>query len=78
MTLDECKQLSPLAVQGAKKVLKVGDKLRVAKCPGGNRTITFSRWDGDYVVSKSGIGGFHPICISKLNGAPVNFAEGAQ
>ncbi len=71
----ENSRLCRIAVTNAKQVLKPGGKLRVAKCPGGNRTIIFARWDGDYVVSKSGIGGFHPICISKVNGAPVDFTN---
>lgn len=77
MTLDECKRLSPIALRNATKVLKPGDKLRVAKCPGGERTIIFAHWDGEYVVSKSGIGSFHPLCISKVNGTPVDFSQEA-
>lgn len=63
-----------VAAETARKVLKKGDRVRCAKCPGGvNRTFTFERWEGDRMVSKSGIADFFPICVTKVNGARVDF-----
>lgn len=61
------------AVVNAKKVLKKGDKIRVTKCPGTKRTITFSHFDGCWIVSKSGIDDYHPYTIDRLNGKPITF-----
>lgn len=62
-----------LAEQNAKRVLKKGDKIRVTKCPGTKRTITFERWDGHWIVSKSGIDDYAASTIDRLNGEPVDF-----
>ena len=48
-------RLIRLAEANAKRVLKPGDRLRVTKCPGTKRWITFSHWSGYWIVSKSGI-----------------------
>ena len=63
-----------LAEANAQKMLKPGDRLRVTKCPGTKRWITFSHWDGCWVVSKSGIGDYHPVNVDFVNGLPVDFA----
>ena len=62
-----------LAVEKAKKVLKQGDRLRVTKCPGTKRWITFDHWDGCWIVSKSGIDDYAALTIDRLNGEPVDF-----
>jgi hypothetical protein len=62
-----------LAAVNAKKVLKPGDRLCVTKCPGTKRTITFSGWDGPWIVSKSGINDYAPSSVEMLNGHPVDF-----
>lgn len=69
----ENRRLSLLAEVNAKKVLKAGDRIRVAKCPGTKRWITFSGWDGHWIVSKSGIDDYSALTIDRLNGAPINF-----
>ena len=69
----ENRRLSLLAEQNAKTVLKPGDRLRVTKCPGTKRWITFERWDGHWIVSKSGINDFSPLCVDMVNGEPVDF-----
>lgn len=61
------------AEENAKKVLKKGDRIRVTKCPGTKRTITFDHWDGCWIVSKSGIDDYAPSTIDRLNGQPVDF-----
>lgn len=71
----EAKRLSLLAEKNAKLVLKPGDRLRVTKCPGTKRWITFSHWDGHWLVSKSGIDDFSPRCVDMLNGEPVDFTQ---
>ena len=61
------------ATSAAKKVVKKGDRIRVTKCPGTKRTITFDHWNGNELISKSGYGEYAAINIDRLNGAPVDF-----
>ena len=68
-------ELRKIAVLNAKAVLKKGDRLRVSKCPGTKRMITFSHFDGIWIVSKSGIDDYHPINVDLLNGNPINFTS---
>lgn len=69
------REISLLAEQNAKKVLKPGDRLRVTKCPGTKRWITFAEWDGHWIVSKSGINDYSPMCVDMLNGEAVDFTK---
>jgi len=62
-----------IAVDNAKKVLVAGDRIRVTKCPGTKRWITFSHWDGVWIVSKSGIDDYSASSIDMRNGSPVDF-----
>lgn len=62
------------ATENAKKILKKGDRIRVTKCPGTKRTITFDHWrDGNEIISKSGLGEYAATNIDRLNGKPVDF-----
>lgn len=61
------------AVENAKKVLKPGDRVRVTKCPGRKRTITFAGWDGCWMVSKSGVDDYSAGCVDRVNGEEVDF-----
>lgn len=70
---DQRKQQCREAELKAKEVLKKGDRIRVTKCPGTKRTITFNHWDGCWIVSKSGINDYHPVNIDKVNGKSVLF-----
>lgn len=72
---EENKRLCHIAVANARKVLKRGDRLRVTKCPGTKRWITFAEWDGQWIVSKSGINDYHPRRVDMLNGEPVDFTK---
>lgn len=72
----ECRRQFAVAARNAKKVLKRGDRLRVARCPGTKRWITFECWSGDWIVSKSGIDDYAPSCVDRLNGEPVDFTIG--
>lgn len=72
---EENKRRSLVAEANAKKVLKPGDRLRVTKCPGTKRWITFAGWDGHWIVSKSGIDDYSPLCVDMRNGAPVDFTQ---
>jgi hypothetical protein len=69
----EGKRICNLATAQAKTTLKRGDRLRVTKCPGTKRWITFERWDGDWIVSKSGINDYHAINIDMVNDRAINF-----
>lgn len=71
----ESRRRSVIAEVNAKKVLKPGDRLRVTKCPGTKRWIIFDGWDGHWIVSKSGINDFSPMCVDMLNGEPVDFTK---
>lgn len=53
--------------------LRVGDRVRVTKCPGTKRTFTFNYWDGGWMVSKSGIDDYCAVSIDRVNGMPRNF-----
>lgn len=72
---DERKLLAAKATENAKKILKPGDRIRVTKCLGTKRTITFSHFDGCWIVSKSGIDDYHAINIDRLNQKPISFIE---
>lgn len=72
----ELRRCSHIAEENAKKVLKPGDRLRVTKCPGTKRWITFAGWDGHWIVSKSGIDDYSPMNVDMLNGKPVDFTLG--
>ncbi|WP_201401966.1 hypothetical protein [Kaistia sp. 32K] len=72
---EERRRLARLAAENAQRVLKHGDRLRVTKCPGTKRWITFECWSGQWMVSKSGIDDYHPINVDRLNGAPVDFTQ---
>lgn len=71
----ENRRLSVIAEQNAKKILKPGDRLRVTKCPGTKRWITFAKWDGHWIVSKSGIDDYSPLCVDRLNAEAVDFTK---
>ena len=69
------REQSLIAEKNAKAVLRVGDRLRVTKCPGTKRWITFASWSGHWIVSKSGIDDFSPLCVDMLNGDCVDFTK---
>lgn len=73
LTREQKIQRFSTATANARKVLKAGDRIRVTKCPGTKRWITFSGWDGDWIVSKSGINDYAASTIDSLNGNPVDF-----
>lgn len=79
MLTDEQKAMrreqSLIAEKNAKAVLKVGDRLRVTKCPGTKRCITFASWSGHWIVSKSGIDDYSPFHVDMLNGDYVDFTK---
>ena len=64
-----------VAMENAKKELKPGDRLRVTKCPGTKRWITFAGWDGNWIVSKSGINDYSAGCVDMVNDAAVDFGQ---
>lgn len=64
-----------LAAANAQRVLKPGDRIRVTKCPGKKRWVTFAGWNGHWIVSKSGIDDFAPGCVDMVNGEPVDFHQ---
>ena len=76
--LAENRRLSDIAIENAKSVLKPGDRLRVTKCPGNKRWITFAGWDGIWIVSKSGINDFSPRCVDRVNDHAIDFTQGAS
>lgn len=73
----ENRRLSLIALENAKATLKPGDRIRVSKCPGKKRWITFAAFDGYWIVSKSGIDDFVPRCVDRVNGEKVDFTVAA-
>lgn len=63
------------ASKKAKEVLKEGDRIGVVKCPNTKRVITFSHFDGNWIVSKSGINDYSPSSVYSLNGKPASFVD---
>lgn len=64
------------ATKQAKKMLKAGDRIRVTRCPGTRRWVIFEGWDGNWIVSKSGISDICAANIDRLNGDAVDFCKG--
>lgn len=60
------------AHEWAKRTLKRGDRITVARC-GGRSTFTFDRWDwdGNWLISRSGRLVFALIGILRINGVHV-------
>lgn len=63
------------ATANARRRLVPGDRIRVTRCPGTKRWVTFAGWDGDWIVSKSGISGIAACNIDRINGEPVDFHQ---
>lgn len=70
---DENRRRFHIATANAKRVLKVGDRVRVSKCPGTKRWITFAGWDGNWIVSKSGINDYAASSVDRVNGDTIDF-----
>lgn len=70
----EKRRILTLAEATLKPVLKPGDRLRVTKCPGKKRWITFAGWNGYWIVSKSGIDDYAPCNVDRINGRAITFA----
>lgn len=68
-------RLCQLATANAKQLLKPGDRVRVTRCPGTKRWFTFARWNGPWMVSKSGIDDFHPRYVDMVNQTKVDFTR---
>jgi hypothetical protein len=73
MITDDQRRQWIAATQKAKLILKVGDRIRATRCGGIKRTYQFSSWDGDWIVTKSGISDIAATHIDRLNGSSVNF-----
>lgn len=73
MVTEQEKAARLASVSAAKKVLKKGDRIRVSRCGGIVATYTFECWDGNWIVSKSGIDDLSACSISKVNGTPTKF-----
>jgi hypothetical protein len=64
------------AVANAKAALKQGDRLRITRCGCLKKTwVTFDRWDGKWIVSRSGISDISPTHIDQVNNKPVDFCQ---
>lgn len=61
-----------IAAENARHELKVGDRLRVTKCPGTKRWITFARLDRYWIVSKSGIADYAVSSVDMINDKKVD------
>lgn len=70
----EMRRRAEVARKNARRVLVPGDRLRVSKCPGTRRWITFERWDGHWLVSRSGIDDYSPMHVDRRNDEVVDFS----
>lgn len=59
--------LAVVTEENAKKVIKPGDPVRVHKCSGRKRWITFREWDGAWIVSSRGINDFSLLSVDNVN-----------
>jgi len=66
-------KIHSLATAHAKTILKRGDRLRVTRCPGTKRWVTFDHWDGIWIVTKSGIDDIHAVNVDRVNNESVDF-----
>ena len=61
-------------IERAKKVLKIGDRIRATRgCNPRPHIFIFDGWDGNWIVSKSGINDIYAGHITHVNGIIVNF-----
>lgn len=65
------------ATERAKAVLRPGDILTVASCPGTKRWIRFAAWDGNWICSATR-NDFHAMTVTKRNGVPISFRDAAD
>lgn len=65
------------ATANAKLTLKPGDKIRAVRslCHSKKESYLFELWDGDWIVSRSGINDISAISIDLVNGQPVDFSK---
>lgn len=73
--IEESRKRWRIAVENAKKVLKRGDRVRGSHGCGPKRTFIFEGWDGNWIVSKSGLCDISPCSIDRLNGVAVDFTQ---
>lgn len=71
--IEEKRLKGKLAAARAKTTLKKGDRLRATRCPGNKRWVTFDHWDGQWIVTKSGICDIHPLNVDMINDRPIDF-----
>lgn len=64
------------AIKQAKKILKPGDRCRGRHGCGQRHAFIFAGWEGNWIVSKSGISDFSACSIYWLNGQKVDFTKG--
>lgn len=71
-------KLGKLATARAKATLKRGDRLRVVRCPGTKRWVTFDHWDEYWIVTKSGIDDIHAVNVDRVNDRDIDFTTSIQ
>lgn len=76
LTAEQRQSLGRHAKQRAEVALKLGDRFRVTKCPGTKRWAVFAGFDGYWIVSRSGIDDYSPLCVDMVNNTHVDFSEG--
>lgn len=69
LTQDQKASLAKHAKTLASAAMKPGDRFRATKCPGTKRWATFAGFDGGWIVSKSGIDDYSPLCVDMIERA---------
>ena len=67
----ECVQ----AQRKAKNTLNKGDRIRASRCGDTYGNYIFDHWDGNWIVTASGINYIDAIHIVRLNGISVDFTD---
>ncbi|MEM1046446.1 MAG: hypothetical protein AAGL24_09855 [Pseudomonadota bacterium] len=62
------------ATDAARVVLKPGDRIRATRCCQKPATYTFAGWDGNWIVTQSGIDDIPATQVTHVNGKEVDFA----
>lgn len=65
------------AVEQLKPLLRKGDRIRAIRgeCGCSAQTYTFEGWDGQWIISKSGINTIIPASVDQINGVKIERPE---
>lgn len=65
-------QLNAFALRKARQILTPGDWVTVRRCGDTTARFKFDGFDRQWLTSRSGYAGDHPVNILKINGSPID------